>query len=106
MVEVCEFYPSGAATYLVEDIDVQITLGQYLLEPAAIDRQGLYSFDIGGFDLTEVLERGRDCGLADLVLIGGLGQAVLVCFSQHVDYLLFIESALSLGILGGRGPYS
>lgn len=60
-----------------------------------------------GFNvLLEFVGCAVDIWLSVLVLLEGLGFAGIVCFMQHCDHLLFVESALSCGLLAGWEPSS
>jgi hypothetical protein len=70
-------------------------------EPFAHRCIGTQAFDVSHFKLAEVLAPGIDRGLADLVLLGRLGHRGAVCLAQDRHHLLFRESTLSHGLLGG-----
>nr|WP_288251435.1 hypothetical protein [uncultured Hydrogenophaga sp.] len=89
---------------LLEDFDIQIAIGQQLIQPRVLDFQCLQAFDVSDVHPYEVPAPGVDAGIAGHVLRGGLGRAGAHCFSQERDYLLFAESALSHGLLASSEP--
>lgn len=83
-------------------LQAKVTTGVDALGGAAADE----AVDNSGFHLTEVLAPRTDGGFAELVLLGRIGHAGLVCFAQHGDHLLVGESDLSDGLLAGWQPSS
>src|SRR5690606_18205703 len=101
--------PAGSPFFcvdLLEHLDVEVSLGQQLLESGVLQLQRLQALDVVGLHLPEVLAPGVDGCIADLVLLGSLGHAGAVCLTQHGNHLLFSESTLSHGLLAGWDPSS
>ena len=67
---------------------------------------GLQPLYIGRRELTEVFAPSVDRLLADLVLLGRLGDRRTVCLAQYRDHLLFVESTLPHGLLAVEEPSS
>lgn len=84
--------PTGSPFFcvdLLENLEVQISLGEELLQSAVLKLQCLQALDIGRFHLAEMLTPGTDGGVADFVLLGSLGHRRAICFAQDRDHLLF-----------------
>src|SRR6516162_6387962 len=67
------------------DLDIEVALGQQLLEPGVLRLERLQVLDVARRELTEVLAPRVDGLLADLVLLGGLGDRSAVGLAKDRD---------------------
>src|SRR5262249_38931676 len=79
---------------LLHDIDLEIALGNELLELGVLGFELAKALNVGRIQLPESLAPGVDGLLADLVLLRNLGHWTAISFPQNRDHLFFGETAL------------
>jgi hypothetical protein len=92
---------------LLQDIDLEVPIGDHLLQPAVLLLELPQPFDVSGLQRAEPLPPGVDRLIADAVLLGHLGDRPLVGLAEDGHHLLFRESGLLHGSLAAsRAPFS
>jgi hypothetical protein len=101
--------PAGSPFFcidLLEHRDVQIALGQQLLQLRVLGFECLQTLDIAGGEFTEMLASGVNRLFAELVLLGSFGHRRAVGLAQDRHHLFLAESTLPHGLLGIEEPSS
>jgi len=91
---------------LLEDLDVEIPLGDQTFQPAVFLLEVSQTFHIGRLERGEMFPPGVDRLRADAVLLGDLRDRLFVGLTQNRDHLLFGEPRLLRGSLAARGRHS
>src|SRR5471032_175429 len=91
---------------LLEHVNGELALGQELLQPGVLAFERTQTLDVLRREFAEVLAPGVDRLLADLVLLGSLGDRRPVCLAQRRNHLFFRESTLPHGLLAVEEPSS
>src|SRR5262249_51650903 len=83
-----------SAVDLLHHVDLEIALGNELLELGVLSFELAKAFDISRIQLPESLAPGVDGLLADFMLLGNLGDRTAIGFTQDRDHLFFAKAAL------------
>ena len=98
--------PLSAVDFL-HGVDLEIALGDELLQLRVLGFELAQTPDIGGLQFAETAPPGVDRLGADLVLFRDLGNGCLIGFPQDRDHLLFGKTAFLHGLLAGKQePFS
>jgi hypothetical protein len=91
---------------LLHDLNLEVALGQELLQPGVLLLEAAKRLDVGGFELAVSLAPQVQRLLADAVLLRYFRYRRLVGLAEDLDHLVFGESDLRMGSSLCREPSS